>query len=90
MDYWSAGFDENMNCENEDEILRLSNIDPSQCQHVFMKNGEEVAFRNCKTQLALKLQEKCEYYKVDNSGQLLYCKVRGDVNCCYSNTTCSS
>ena len=90
LDYWSAGFDVNRNCENEDEILRLSNLDPSQCHRVYMKNDEEDAFRKCKTQLAFKLQEKCEYSKVDNPGQLLYCKVRGDVNCCYSKATCSS
>ena len=90
-DYWSVTFDENRNCEHEDEIVRLSNMDPSQCQHVNMKNGdEETTFRKCKAQLALKLQDKCEYSKVGNPGHLLYCKVRGDITCCYSNATCSS
>ena len=38
MDYWSADFDENKNCEKEDEILRLSRMEPSQCQRVVIKN----------------------------------------------------
>ena len=71
MDYWSADFDENKNCEKEDEILRLSRMEPSQCQHVVIENEEEVAFRKCKTELALKIRDKCAI-GVNRQGQLLY------------------
>ena len=89
-DYWSGDFDLNKNCENEDEIMKLRKTDPHQCHKVFIKNGEEKAFRNCKTHLAIKLQKQCDFSKVANSGLLLYCKNRAAIVCCFREATCSS
>ena len=54
MDYWSADFDENKNCEKEDEILRLSQMETSQCHQVVIENEEEAAFRKCVHRIGLK------------------------------------
>jgi hypothetical protein len=36
------------------------------------------------------LQKKCEYSKIKNAGELLYCKQRGVVTCCFANESCDS
>jgi hypothetical protein len=44
----------------------------------------------CKTHLTPILQKKCEYSKIKNAGELLYCKQRGVVTCCFANESCDS
>ena len=53
VDYWSADFDENKNCEKEDEVLRLSRMETSQCHQVVIENEEEAAFRKCVHRIGL-------------------------------------
>ena len=88
-DYWSEDFDMNHNCEKPDEISKLKSMNPSQC--IFVKGEEDKrAFSLCKTQLTEILQKKCDYTKIENAGELLYCKKRGALTCCFAHETCDS
>ena len=75
-DYWDQDFDTNKNCDEEEEISRLANLDPSQCNSFDTGNGRQHAFMKCKAHLAFTLQEKCDCSKVDNPGELLYCNIK--------------
>ena len=68
----------------QEEIIRLSNLKPTQCMKIGLKNGEEEkTFQSCKRHLQYKLKKKCEDVKVDEPGILLYCKERGYLTCCF-------
>ena len=79
-DYWSDDFDSGQNCEKPEEIAKLLKMNPSQC-NIIRGESDEQAFSLCKTHLTAILQKKCEYSKVENPGELLYCKKRGAVTC---------
>merc|ERR1719153_174650 len=89
-DYWTDDFDASKNCDNEEEIARLSNLTPTQCVRVQVIDDEEKAFLQCKAILGGKIQEKCKDKKINNPGRLFYCKDRGHIACCHRNTTCFS
>ena len=56
-DYWSQDFDTNANCDNEGEISRLANLDPSKCKSFDTGNGRQHAFMKCKAHLAFTLHQ---------------------------------
>merc|ERR1719153_1008949 len=89
-DYWTDDFDASKNCDNEEEMARLSNLTPTQCVRVQVIDDEEKAFLQCKAILGGKIQEKCKDKKINNPGRLFYCKDRGHITCCHRNTTCFS
>ena len=58
----------------------------SKCESVNILNSDEkTAFLKCKTRLAHRLQKKCSFSQVENPGILLYCKIRGNIDCCFRN-----
>merc|ERR1712142_1193086 len=72
-DYWSKDFDASKNCEDERETERLRMLNPSQCKSVRDTYGNrEKTFQNCKIHLHAMIEEKCEYSKIENPGNLLY------------------
>ena len=88
-DYWSDDFDKSQNCEKPDEVGKLKSMRPSQCKFIISEDDEK-AFSMCKTQLTEILQKKYNYSKVGNPGELLYCKKRGALTCCFANDSCAS
>ena len=88
VDYWSDDFDTGQNCENPQEITRLSNMDPSQCTQVNAEKDER-DLSQCRIHLTSILQKKCEYSSVEHPGKLLFCKTRGVFNCCFVNASCA-
>ena len=95
-DYWDLEFDTDKNCEEEEEISRLTNLKTSQCKSVDVKGtGDDdqkaqKAFMKCKTQLDVILKHKCDYWNLDSPGELLYCKIKWRLTCCFRNETCST
>ena len=85
-DYWS---EPGQNCDNPEEVSKLLNMNPSQCSIIRGKSDEQ-AFSLCKTHLNAKLEKKCEYSAVENPGELLYCKKRGELTCCFANESCAT
>ena len=68
----------------QEEIKRLSELDPTQCSRLQIKDrNEEKTFQSCKIQLQSKLRKKCEDIKVNDPGMLLYCKDRIYLTCCF-------
>ena len=89
FDYWSDEFDVGRNCEKPAEIQKL--VNKKQCIVDHIKGETDArAFSLCKTHLTPILQKKCEYSKIKNAGELLYCKQRGIVTCCFTNESCDS
>ena len=86
-DYWSDDFDTGHQCENPEEIVKLSNM--NHCKYVRFKSDEQ-ALRLCKTHLTSLLQKKCEQSRVKNPGELLYCNKRGALTCCFANESCET
>ena len=87
-DYWSNDFENALDCESKDDIENLSNKNPSQCEDVSIRNGEARAFSLCKTRLTIRLQKLCDFSIVEKPGDLMYCKRRGFVTCCFDNHKC--
>ena len=89
-DYWSSDFDSSKNCESQEEVSKLQ-AGANQCNSVGVKNnGEEAAFHVCVNTLNQLLGKMCEKTKVDDPGKLLYCKSRGQINCCFKDAKCAS
>ena len=89
FDYWSDEFDVGRNCEKPVEIQKL--LRNKQCKVEHIKGETDArAFSLCKTHLTPILQKKCEYSKIKNAGELLYCKERGFVTCCFAKESCDS
>jgi len=87
-DYWDEDFDQNKECDHEDEVNHLLTLDQKPCESVGYVDGiVEKAFLYCKQKLVLNLQNYCEL-SVENPGDLIYCKTRNTVTCCYVNEKC--
>ena len=84
--FWCDNFENSLACESKDE--NLSNKYPSQCEDVPIKNGEESAFILCKTRLTIRLQKLCDFSIVENWGDLMYCKKREFITCCFVKHKC--
>ena len=89
-DYWSDDFDPNQNCKYPDLVRNLSIMEPSQCTKVALSaTGAEEAFWKCKTRLSRILHKSCDFTKMDEPGDLLYCRMRGLITCCFVNQICA-
>jgi hypothetical protein len=89
VDYWSADFDISQDCKSKDLIDTLQKKEPSQCEYVSIKPyGDQKAFGVCKTRLTIRLQKLCHFSSVENAGDLIYCKSRGTIRCCFVKQKC--
>merc|ERR1712142_212007 len=77
------------NCEDEGEIERLNNAKPSQCE-TWSGSNDTKSFHLCKLKLGIRLSNKCQYSKVENTGKLLYCKIGKQITCCFKDATCAA
>jgi len=88
-DYWSDDFDEDKNCEQEELIKKLQKeTSPSRCSSK-MAGSFEVQWSECKKDLAKKLSNICDFLDIEQPGDFLYCKQRGQTYCCFHNESCS-
>ena len=90
-DYWSEDFDSSKNCESKEEVKKLQNQQGNQCNTENIQNdGDEAAFKTCVRHLNKELGRICERSKVLHPGKLLYCKDRGQINCCFKDQKCAN
>ena len=68
----------------QEEIKRLSELEPTQCIQLQIKNGnEEKLFQSCKSHLEYKIRKKCEDIEMNDPGMFFYRKDRGYFTCCF-------
>ena len=60
-EYWDKNFDQGQDCENKEEILRLSKLQPSRCESISIIHGDQKALSDCKILLTIHLQKICDF-----------------------------
>ena len=88
-DYWSEDFDSSKNCESSKDVKELEK-GASQCQTKLIQDDDESAFLSCVQSLNQELVKMCGDSDVKEAGKLLYCKIRGTIQCCFKDHECDN